>query len=56
MKVIISENTDSQDLPKQKLASGIPLSEENFEALGLRDFFCDPVDQAINWEKYFSQS
>ena len=28
--------------------------EEEFEAIGLRDFFGDSVDKKINWDKYFS--
>jgi hypothetical protein len=28
--------------------------EEAFEAIGLRNFFEDSVDEKINWDKYFS--
>jgi hypothetical protein len=28
--------------------------EEAFEAIGLRNFFGDSVDEKINWDKYFS--
>ena len=28
--------------------------EEEFEAIGLRNFFGDSVDEKINWDKYFS--
>jgi hypothetical protein len=40
-------------LPAQKLAEEAFTAEEEFEAIGLRDFFRDPVDEGINWEKFF---
>ena len=54
--VVISDDTNGHDLPAQKLAPGVFHGEEDFEAIGLRDFFGDPVDERINWEKYFSHS
>lgn len=43
----------SQHLPKQKLGAQTMTAEEEFEAIGFRDFFGDPVDERINWEKFF---
>jgi hypothetical protein len=54
--VIISDDELPQkDLPAQKLAKQEFSAEEEFEAIGLKDFFGDPVDEQINWEKFFSE-
>jgi hypothetical protein len=54
--VIISDAEHlPQDLPAQKLAGQEFSAEEEFEAIGLKDFFGDPVDEQINWEKFFSE-
>ncbi len=54
--VIISDDELPQkDLPAQKLAKQDFMAEEEFEAIGLKDFFGDPVDEQINWEKFFSE-
>lgn len=52
--VISNEEQTTHDLPAQKLADQSFNAEEEFEAIGLRDFFGDPVDEKINWDKYFS--
>ena len=52
--VISDEGQATQDLPAQKLAEHYFDAEEEFEAIGLRDFFGDPMDEKINWDKYFS--
>ena len=51
--VISDDDLPPQGLPAQKLAEEAFTAEEEFEAIGLRDFFCDPVDEGINWEKFF---
>jgi len=52
--VVISDNDlPPQVFPDQKLAEKPFTAEEEFEAIGLRDFFSDPVDEGINWEKFF---
>ena len=51
--VISDDNLAPQDLPAQKLAEESFTAEEEFEAIGLRDFFRDPVDEGIHWEKFF---
>jgi hypothetical protein len=54
--VIISDDELPQKgLPAQKLAKQEFSAEEEFEAIGLKDFFGDPVDEQINWEKFFSE-
>lgn len=53
--VVISDDAEAHELPMQKLAPGAFNAEEEFEAIGLRDFFQEPLDENINWEKYFSQ-
>jgi len=51
--VISDDDLPPRDLPAQKLAEESFSAEEEFEAIGLRDFFRDPVDEGINWEKFF---
>jgi hypothetical protein len=51
--VISDDDLPPQGLPAQKLAEEAFTAEEEFEAIGLRDFFHDPVDEGINWEKFF---
>jgi hypothetical protein len=41
-------------LPAQKSGEHSLHAEEEFEAIGLRNFFGDSVDKKINWDKYFS--
>ena len=52
--VISDEVQATQGAPDQKLAEHSFDTEEEFEAIGLRDFFGDPMDEKINWDKYFS--
>jgi len=52
--VISDEEQTTHALPAQKLGEHSFNAEEEFEAIGLRDFFGDPVDEKINWDKYFS--
>jgi hypothetical protein len=52
--VISDEEQTTHALPAQKLGEHSFTAEEEFEAIGLRDFFGDPVDEKINWDKYFS--
>jgi hypothetical protein len=52
--VIISDAEHlPQDLPVQKLAEQEFTAEEEFEAIGLKDFFGDTVDEQINWDIFF---
>lgn len=51
--VISDDDLAPQDFPAQKLAEESFSAGEEFEAIGLRDFFSDPVDERINWEKFF---
>jgi hypothetical protein len=51
--VISDDDLAPQFLPAQKLAEKSFTAEEEFEAAGLRDFFGDPLDERINWEKFF---
>ncbi len=52
--VIISDAENlPQDLPAQKLAEQEFSAEDEFEAIGLKDFFGDPVDEQINWDIFF---
>ena len=53
--VVIADDVATQDFPAQKLTPGQISAEEEFEAIGLRDFFGDPVDEQINWETYFTE-
>lgn len=39
--------------PSTRLAKNDFHAEEEFEAIGLRDFFGDPVDERVNWENFF---
>jgi hypothetical protein len=48
------KGNSTHGLPAQKLAEHSFDAEEEFEAIGLRDFFGDPVDEKIKWDKYFS--
>jgi hypothetical protein len=41
-------------LSAQKSGENSLHAEEEFEAIGLRNFFGDSVDEKINWDKYFS--
>jgi hypothetical protein len=41
-------------LPAQKSGEPSLHAEEEFEAIGLRNFFGNSVDETINWDKYFS--
>ena len=52
--IISDEGQTTHGLPAQKLAEHSFDAEEEFEAIGLRDFFGDPMDEKINWDKYFS--
>ena len=52
--VISDEGQSTHGLPAQKLGDHSFDAEEEFEAIGLRDFFGDPVDEKINWDNYFS--
>lgn len=53
--IIISDEVQTtHDLTTQKIAEQSFDAEEEFEAIGLRDFFGDPMDEKINWDKYFS--
>ena len=52
--IISDEGQTTHGLPAQKLAEQSFDAEEEFEAIGLRDFFGDPMDEKINWDKYFS--
>jgi hypothetical protein len=52
--VISDEGQPTQGLAAQKPAEHSFDAEEEFEAIGLRDFFGDPMDEKINWDKYFS--
>jgi hypothetical protein len=52
--VISDEGQAAHGLPAQKLGEHSSDVEEEFEAIGLRDFFGNPVDKKINWDKYFS--
>jgi hypothetical protein len=55
--VVISDESDSGSeatgLPVEKLGQVGFAAEGEFEAIGLRDFFGDPVDEKINWENFF---
>lgn len=52
----VDEQEATLGFPKEKLAPVPPTAEDEFEAIGLRDFFGDPVDEAIAWEDYFTRS
>ncbi len=53
--VIISDDkVPQQNLSAEKNAEHEFSAEEEFEAIGLKDFFGDSVDEQINWEKFFS--
>lgn len=41
--------------PATKLGKKDFQAEEQFEAIGLRDFFGDSVDERINWETFFGK-
>jgi hypothetical protein len=41
-------------LPAHKPGEHSFQAQEEFEAIGLRNFFGDSVDEKINWDKYFS--
>jgi hypothetical protein len=52
--LISDEGQAAHGLLAQKLGGHSFDVEEEFEAIGLKDFFGDPVDEKINWDKYFS--
>ena len=52
--VISDEEQTTHALPAQKLGEHSFNAEEEFEAIGLKEFFGDPVDEKIKWDKYFS--
>lgn len=58
--VVISDDMNGPQepmgFPRQKVTPADITAEEEFEAIGLRDFFGDPVDERIDWEKFFNSS
>lgn len=52
--VIIADDPESGGhFPHEKLVPQDFTAEEEFEAIGLRDYFSDPIDARVNWEKFF---
>ena len=41
--------------PSTKMSENDFHAEEEFEAIGLRDFFGDSVDERVNWENFFGK-
>jgi len=53
--VIEDGSSGIMQLPASKLGEKAMQAEEEFEAIGLRDFFGESIDESINWETYFSK-
>ncbi len=53
--IIFDDETQPLVLPTRKPCGQAFCVEEGFEAIGLKDFFGDVVDEQINWEKFFSE-
>ena len=47
-------NQSPLEFPRQKIVPADIPAEKEFEEIGLRDFFGDPIDECINWEAFFS--
>lgn len=41
--------------PSTKMGENDSHAEEEFETIGLRDFFGDSVDERVNWESFFGK-